>query len=250
MSIKHVAAAVIAPTAIAGIALSTGATASAAPVHYAAHHSPRQARHHRQHQQGQHPYQWVTVQAGDTLSRIAAAHHMSWEALYATFPNYHRVADPDMIRAGQHLRLPKDPALRASQFPALAARLRASMAPEHAPAASVVPAAQPAGQPAPDQPASGQDEAGTGQQAQASAQSSGGGSSTGGMSSFEQCVAYRESSDTPTDPDGLFGILPSTWASLGYSGTAGEASVSVQKEAFSRLYAEDGTSPWAPYDGC
>ncbi len=71
-----------------------------------------------------------------------------------------------------------------------------------------------------------------------------------GESSFEQCVAWRESSDNPTDPDGLFGILPSTWASLGYSGTAGEASVAQQKIAFNRLYAEDGTQPWAPSDGC
>ena len=73
---------------------------------------------------------------------------------------------------------------------------------------------------------------------------------TAGMSAFEQCVAWRESGDTPTDPDGLFGILPSTWASLGYSGTAGQAPVAQQKVAFSRLYAEDGTQPWAPSDGC
>jgi hypothetical protein len=73
---------------------------------------------------------------------------------------------------------------------------------------------------------------------------------TSGMSGFEQCVAWRESSDTPTDPDGLFGILPSTWASLGYSGTAGEASVAQQKVAFSRLYAMYGSQPWAPSDGC
>jgi hypothetical protein len=71
-----------------------------------------------------------------------------------------------------------------------------------------------------------------------------------GESSFEQCVAWRESSDTPTDPDGLFGILPSTWASLGYSGTAGQASVAQQKVAFNRLYAEYGAQPWAPSDGC
>jgi hypothetical protein len=76
------------------------------------------------------------------------------------------------------------------------------------------------------------------------------GTQTGATSSFQQCVAWRESSDTPTDPDGLYGILPSIWASLGYSGTAGEASVAQQNEAFQRLYAEDGTQPWAPYDGC
>jgi hypothetical protein len=72
-----------------------------------------------------------------------------------------------------------------------------------------------------------------------------------GMSSFERCVAWRESGNNPTASSaGLFGILPSTWASLGYQGTAGASSVALQKQAFDRLYAMDGTSPWAPYDGC
>ncbi len=72
-----------------------------------------------------------------------------------------------------------------------------------------------------------------------------------GMSSFERCVAWRESGDNPTASSaGLFGILPSTWASLGYQGTAGTSSVTLQKQAFTRLYSTYGTSPWAPYDGC
>ncbi len=72
-----------------------------------------------------------------------------------------------------------------------------------------------------------------------------------GMSAFEQCVAWRESGDNPAASSaGLFGILPSTWSSLGYPGTAGEASVATQKAAFDRLYAQYGTSPWASYDGC
>jgi hypothetical protein len=74
---------------------------------------------------------------------------------------------------------------------------------------------------------------------------------TAGMSSFEACVAWHESGDNPTASSaGLFGILPATWQQLGYSGTAGQASVAQQKVAFQRLYAELGTSPWAPYDGC
>jgi hypothetical protein len=72
-----------------------------------------------------------------------------------------------------------------------------------------------------------------------------------GMSAFERCVAWRESGDNPSASSaGLFGILPATWASLGYPGTAGQASVAMQKAAFNRLYAQDGTQPWAPYDGC
>ena len=77
--------------------------------------------------------------------------------------------------------------------------------------------------------------------------------STGGGagSSFQQCVAWRESGNNPTASSaGLYGILPSTWASLGYSGTAGGASVAQQTQAFQQLYAQDGTAPWAPYDGC
>jgi hypothetical protein len=74
---------------------------------------------------------------------------------------------------------------------------------------------------------------------------------TAGMSSFEQCVAWRESGDNPTASSaGLFGILPSVWAQLGYSGTAGQASVAQQKVAFDQLYAEYGAQPWAPSDGC
>jgi hypothetical protein len=88
------------------------------------------------------------------------------------------------------------------------------------------------------------------QQSQQSQQGQGGQALPTGMSSFEQCVAWRESTDTPTDPDGLFGILPSTWAQLGYSGTAGQASVAVQQQAFNKLYAEYGAQPWAPSDGC
>ena len=74
---------------------------------------------------------------------------------------------------------------------------------------------------------------------------------TAGMSAFEQCVAWRESGDNPTASSaGLFGILPSVWAQLGYPGTAGQASVTLQKVAFDRLYAQYGVQPWAPSDGC
>ena len=76
-------------------------------------------------------------------------------------------------------------------------------------------------------------------------------SPAGGTSSFQQCVALRESGNNPTaSSSGLYGILPSTWSSLGYSGTAGQASVAQQNAAFSKLYAQQGTQPWAPYDGC
>jgi hypothetical protein len=69
--------------------------------------------------------------------------------------------------------------------------------------------------------------------------------------SFEKCVAWRESGDNPTASSaGMFGILPSIWAQLGYSGTAEQASVAQQVVAFHQLYLQYGTSPWGPYDGC
>ena len=210
MAIKYIAAAVIAPAAIAGVALSTGSAASAATVHQAAGQHAAQDKYHR----------WVTVRDGDTLSGIAAAHRMSWPALFEA--NRARIANPDVLTTGQSLRIPADPALWAAEY-----------TPPQAPA-------QPAATQAPVQ----------GSTTQAPVQSSGGTSSTGASSSFEQCVAWRESSNIPTQPDGLYGILPSTWASLGYSGTAGQASVAQQKAAFNQLYARDGAQPWAAYDGC
>jgi soluble lytic murein transglycosylase-like protein len=80
------------------------------------------------------------------------------------------------------------------------------------------------------------------------------------MAAFEACVISRESGGNPravnpsSGAGGLFQFLPSTWASLGYAGAypggAQTAPVSVQEAAFAKLYAEAGTSPWAPYDGC
>jgi soluble lytic murein transglycosylase-like protein len=79
-------------------------------------------------------------------------------------------------------------------------------------------------------------------------------------SGFEACVIRAESGGNPaavnpaSDAGGLFQFLPSTWAALGfageYPGGAQTAPVSVQEEAFAKAYAESGTSPWGPYDGC
>jgi hypothetical protein len=59
----------------------------------------------------------------------------------------------------------------------------------------------------------------------------------------------RESTDGAGSPN-LYGFLPSTWASLGRSGSPGQYSYAVQTAAFEQLYARDGPTPWAPYDGC
>jgi hypothetical protein len=264
VKIKHIAAAALLPATIASLALSSGAADAATTGHAQGHAT--------QHKAKRDP-RWVTVRTGETLSGIAAAHDVSWKALLATPPNLRTLRHPDWLRAGERLRIPENPRFRAHEFQVkYAARLRPEFAayehdrarpPRHragldaaAPQGSQYAQAQ-EGTTQTGQYAQPGNYAQAGQYAQpgqytqyAQAAPSGGGSLTSGMSSFESCVAFRESTDTPTDPDGLFGILPSTWASLGYSGSAGQASVAQQKVAFNRLYAEDGTQPWAPSDGC
>ena len=217
MKLKHVVLAALVPGAVAGVTVS--AAALAAPASSPAHAPVRAAD------------QWVTVTRGQTLGSIAAAHHMTWQALVGTPPNNEHLHWPYRLFAGEHLRIPADPALRAAQFRGWERREAAARA-----------AAQQAEQ---AQQAQADQQAQQTEQAASPSQPL-----TSGMSAFEQCVAYRESTDTPTDPDGLFGILPSTWAQLGYSGTAGQASVAQQEVAFNRLYAEYGAQPWAPSDGC
>ena len=242
MKITHITAAAMVPAAITGAAISYGvaghpATRNPAPAKAA--HAPgttpandTSARAGGAPAGPAHPARaaahraaWVTVRRGQTLSGIAAAHHVTWQAIYATPPNMKQLHNPSLLTAGERLRIPSDPKLRAAQFKA---RYAAKLAQEST--ASTVHEATAQARP-PHSAASD-------------------GVSTAGESAFERCVAWRESSDTPTDPDGLFGILPSTWQSLGYSGTAGQASVAMQDQAFAKLYAEDGTAPWAPYDGC
>jgi hypothetical protein len=170
------------------------------------------------------------VRPGDTLSAIAAKEYGNsnlWPALWWT--NRKTVSNPNSISVGQHIRL-------SNWHPAKAwVRRQARRAIPRAATLS-------ANAPAPSAPiASGY-------------------VSTGGMSAFEACVISRESGGNPSavNPSsgagGLFQFLPSTWASLGYAGAypggAQTAPVSVQESAFARLYAEAGTSPWAPYDGC
>jgi LysM domain-containing protein len=243
VKIKHIAAAALLPATIAGLSLSAGAADAATAGHTPSHAAARQHR--------ERPAQrWVTVRVGETLSGIAAAHHMSWKAIYATPPNMRTLRKPSYLRAGEHLRLPENPRFRGNQF---RVKYAAELRPEFA--AYEHDRARPARRHHPHQAAQDAQNTQAGQDAQAgpgaeAPQAATPQPLTAGMSSFEQCVAFRESTDTPTDPDGLFGILPSTWAELGYSGTAGQASVAQQKIAFNRLYAEYGAQPWAPSDGC
>ena len=252
---KKIALAAISSAAVAGVGISAG-IAFAAPAAPAGPHISAGAKSSRAKASDavadaratpkrpavRKTDQWVTVRAGQTLKSIAAAHDMSWQAINATPPNARYLRDHATLRPGMRLRLPADPQLRKAEYVAWqhrqAARREAARAAAAA-AAAQAPSSPPATQ---TQPAA---------QTQPSSAQPAGGSLTAGMSAFEQCVAFRESGDNPTASSaGLFGILPATWASLGYSGTASGASVAQQEAAFNRLYAQDGTSPWAPYDGC
>ena len=253
---KKIALAAISSAAVAGVGISAG-IALAAPAAPAGPHSSVRAKSNQA--KASHAVadaratpkrpavrktdQWVTVRAGQTLKSIAAAHHMSWQAIYATPPNTRYLRDHATLRPGVRLRLPADPQLRTAEYVAWQHREAARDA--AAAAAAQAPSTRDAGRRYAESAAS------AATQTQPSTAQPTGGSLTAGMSAFEQCVAYRESSDNPTASSaGLFGILPATWASLGYSGTAGQASVAQQEAAFNQLYAQEGTAPWAPYDGC
>jgi resuscitation-promoting factor RpfC len=177
-------------------------------------------RHHRPH----HPD--YTVAPGDTLSHISAR-FCGTPADYPSLAAASGISNPNVIQRGEKIKLDCHHAVP-----------RPAPAPAHA---------------SPPSSAS----SGPSQQAPAQETSAGG---PAGMSAFESCVISRESGGNPqaynpaSGAGGLFQFLPSTWAALGYAGAypggAQTAPASVQEAAFAKLYAEAGTSPWAPYDGC
>ena len=177
-----------------------------------------------------------TVQAGETLSGIAAQSGQSLARVEADNP---QITNPNVITVGELVHVWGG---NASLAP-----LRAQSGGSTKSSTSQGSTTQGSTAQASDSQASSASASDSQSSSTPASTSSGTGSAP---SSFQQCVAWRESSNTPTDPDGLYGILPSTWQSLGYSGTAGQASVAQQDQAFQRLYAQDGTSPWAQYDGC
>jgi spore germination protein YaaH len=194
-----------------------------------------------------------TVQPGDTLSGIAASSGVSLTNVEAA-NNW--IKNPNLIYVGQKINVPDG---RSGITPAAPTYYQAPASSSTSSEGSDTSAAATGTSSA----SSGTSSASTGTSASSGTSSASTGTSaststpaastsTGSSpSSFQQCVAWRESGNNPTaSSSGLYGILPSTWASLGYSGTAGSASVAQQNQAFQQLYAQDGTSPWAPYDGC
>jgi hypothetical protein len=214
MKMKKIATAALVPAAIAGVAISGWAAVDAGTGNPA---SPSQAQQIRQAERHA-----ARLDANHSASkRVGSARTTHADRLRADHGGHDRSGQQTLAQPGQSSDAK---AHRAAAARAAAARAAAARA-----AARGHSAAAPTTQPAAPSTAS----------------------LFASMSSFERCVAWRESGDNPTASSaGLFGILPATWASLGYSGTAGQASVAEQMAAFSRLYAQDGTQPWAPYDGC
>lgn len=177
----------------------------------------------------------VTVARGDTLGRISAAAlgaKKLWPSLW--WVNRHQVPDPDAITPGEVLVLPRHPAV-----PGWLGRAAQRALPHvvvHAPT----------------QLASGQDHS----NATVPSVGSSGPVSTTGMAAFEACVIQRESGGSPQVMNasghyGLFQFSASTWAAHGGNpADFGHATVAEQEQVFASTYAEDGTSDWAPYDGC
>jgi resuscitation-promoting factor RpfC len=174
--------------------------------------------------QGRHaaPRSVYTVASGDTLSDVSAR-FCGTAADYQAIAAASGITNPDLIYPGQTLKLACHAASNSG--------------------GDAAPAASGSSQAPPQQP-----------------QAPSGTFSTGGMSAFESCVIAHESGgnaqavNAVSGAGGLFQFLPSTWAALGYAsaypGGAQTAPASVQEAAFEKLYAEAGTSPWAPYDGC
>ena len=183
-----------------------------------------------------HGTQHVTVRAGDSLSSISQREFGSagsWPALW--WANRHSVHNPSVIQVGQRLQLPKSHQVK----PWLAS---AALAAVPAPAPVAVSAPAPA---APSASPASVPSAAPVQQA-----------SYSGSGGFQSCVIQRESGgnasavNASSGAGGLYGFLPSTWQSLGFSGLPQNASVAQQNAAFAKEYAQSGGAAWSAYDGC
>lgn len=166
--------------------------------------------------------QKYTVVTGDTLWSIGIRFLRS-ESAWSRIASYNRISNPDLIYVGNVLTMPPASYTGSVSLPAPAPTYTPPPPVKHySPPAPVRTYTPP---PAPRV------------------------SSYVAPGSFKACVEMRESTNGRGSSN-LYGILDSTWHSLGRSGSAWSASPAEQSAAFDQLYAKDGTSPWAPYDGC
>lgn len=187
-----------------------------------------------------------TVVSGDSLSAIAGREYAQaacWPGIYRA--NRSQVSDPDKIYPGQTLAVPdgcdsSTPA--APPPPVTTAQVSSSSSSSSsesdsetgtAPNANTAPAQQPVSY---SQPAS-----------------------SGGYavsSSFEACVIRAESGGNAQIWNasrhwGLYQFSYDTWVAHGGDPALfGVADAAYQHQIFMNTVAQDGTSDWAPYDGC
>jgi len=231
-------AATVVPAGLAGASLVSSDATDVAAVKTAAPHIVISRAHPAGHHAGHRSA--YTVASGDTLSRISAR-FCGTPGDYLSLAGASGITNPNLIYPGQTIKL------------------KCHAAPLQLPPAPVTTSAAHRSSASHAEHRAGGRHARPGQHARPTAPPAGN-VSTAGMAAFEACVISRESGGNPravnpaSGAGGLYQFLPSTWASLGYAsaypGGAQTAPVSVQRSAFAKLYAEAGTSPWAPYDGC
>jgi LysM repeat protein len=168
----------------------------------------------------------IVVRPGDSLSTVAARYHIEWPGLYEA--NRAVIGgNPNLLVPGERLRIPSL---------ASAARLTASYQPPTA-TVTLVPSPGPAATPPVAEQAAYSEPAAP-------------------AGSFQQCVISRESGGAAQVVNGsghygLYQFSYSAWVAAGGNpADFGNASVAEQNQVFATAYAQDGTSPWAPYDGC
>ena len=230
LALSGTASAATVPAGLAGGSLVSSGAADVAAMKTA--HIVLTRAHHAVHHAGHRSA--YTVVSGDTLSRISAR-FCGTSSDYLSLAGASGITNPNLIYPGQTIKLKchAAPLQLTVASNGGAHRSATSHADDRAPGRHALPGRHAA---------------------------PGGNVSTAGLGGFEACVISRESGGNPravnpsSGAGGLYQFLPSTWASLGfasaYPGGAQTAPVSVQRAAFAKLYAEAGTSPWAPYDGC
>jgi hypothetical protein len=183
-----------------------------------------------------------TVQPGDTLSGIAqelCGAARDWVGLWHANPH---ITDPDLIYSGNQLAV----ACTSGQ----GAVVTAAVAPS-----------RPSGNGDPDRddgssPASASSSPSTSPGSRASSLRGGSSVNPASYGGFQACVISRESGGNSqvmnsTGHYGLYQFSASTWAAAGGNpDDFGHASVAEQNQVFAQAYAQFGSSPWAPYDGC
>lgn len=167
----------------------------------------------------------VTVQDGDTLSEIALKHcgnPADWTGIYEA--NKGKIKDYNLIYKDQVFIL----ACKTAYVPQPVVQASAVTYSPRKPATREAPAQSPAG----------------------------GNVSTAGMGGFQACVIRAESGGNPgiwnaSGHWGLYQFSASTWAGHGGDPALfGKASAAYQTQIFWNTVRADGTSDWAPYDGC